>query len=133
MALVVAPLALALVLAPASPRLAVRHSARVLTPRCAEEEPQRTYRVTVPGQSSELYAFRQKAEVEEPKFKYNKKTHWLVDIPSWSPVWPERHFEFDHSLHLRRRAVLPFGGLDPLDAPLAYCHGGIGARDCSRQ
>ena len=30
-----------------------------------------------------------------------KKTHWLVDIPSWSPVWPERHFEFDHSLHLR--------------------------------
>ena len=98
MPLVVAPLALALVLAPASPRLAVRHSARVLTPRCAEEEPQRTYRVTVPGQSSELYAFRQKAEVEEPKFKYNKKTHWLVDIPSWSPVWPERHFEFDHSL-----------------------------------
>ena len=101
MALVVAPLALALVLAPASPRLAVRHSARVPTPRCAEEEPQRTYRVTVPGQSSELYAFRQKAEVEEPKFKYNKKTHWLVDIPSWSPVYPERHFEFDHSLHLR--------------------------------
>ena len=99
MALLVAPLALALVLSPASPRFAVRHSARVCTPRCTEE-PQRTYRVTVPGKSAELYAFRQKP-VEDDGFKYNKKTHWLIDVPSWSPVAPSKHFEFDHSLHLR--------------------------------
>ena len=98
----VAPLALALVLAPVSPRTAVRHSVRACTPRCSEgaPQPQRTYRVTVPGENAELVAFRQKA-VEDDGFKYNKKTHWLVNVPSWSPVNAGKHYEFDHSLHLR--------------------------------
>ena len=100
--IVVAPLALALVLAPAAPQAAVRHSARACTPRCVEDaQPQRTYRVTVPGKSAELFAFRQKAAVEDDGFKYNKKTHWLVNVPSWSPVNAGKHYEFDHSLHLR--------------------------------
>ena len=103
MTLLVAPLALALVIAPA-PRCAFRWPARTCTPRCTEGEqppPQRTYRVAVPAQHTELLAARAKQLTEEQRIRQRKKTHWLVDVPSWSPVAPGRHFEFDHALHLR--------------------------------